>query len=324
MYRLSAALKRALEPWRARGRWRTAGALLGLALLAATAPAAAGSFLVGFAQDDLANDWRAAQVDALQRAFADAAQVRFIYTDARGSTARQVQDIEDLVARGVDVLITSPRDSAAMTPVIRRVHRAGTPVVLLTRRIETDDFTTFIHPDDCGIGRRAARFLERRLGGSGRILVLGGVPGTTTAQQRTGCFREAVAAAPGLTVVAVRTANYLRGDAIQVMERVLAEGPAFDAIFAESDSMAAGARIALRGAGIDPATIPTVGVDYISEARRAIREGLQDATFTYPTCAEQGAELTLRILRGERVSREVTVPSVMVTAENVDRVEPIF
>ncbi|HKJ77001.1 MAG TPA: substrate-binding domain-containing protein, partial [Gammaproteobacteria bacterium] len=122
-------------------------------------------YLVGFAQDDLSNDWRAAQVRALEQAFRDDPDIRFVYTDARGSTARQIQDIEQLAARGLDVLITSPRDTRAMTPVIREVHRNGTPVVLLTRRITTGDFTVFIHPDDCGIGRRAARLLARHLDG---------------------------------------------------------------------------------------------------------------------------------------------------------------
>jgi len=88
--------------------------------------------------------------------------------------------------------------------------------------------------------------------------------------------------------------------------------------------MAAGARLALMGAGIDPKSIPLVGIDYIPEAREAIRAGEQYASFTYPTCGDVGADIALRILRGEAVPRQIEVPSQMVTQDNVDQVESIF
>ena len=102
------------------------------------------------------------------------------------------------------------------------------------------------------------------------------------------------------------------------------KGETFDAVYAQSDSMASGARVALKGAGIDPATIPIVGIDYIAEARDAIRAGTQVASFTYPTCGKEAADYAVRILNGESVQREVEVPSVMVTRDNVDAVETVF
>lgn len=302
---------------------------LTLALLMLAATAAAGEtpqrvYTVAFAQDTLANDWRAAQVRLLEAAFAPHGHVRFIHTDARGSTARQVQDIEDLILRGVDVLMTSPRDSAVLTPVVRRAYRQGIPVVLLTRRIQGDDYTSFVGPDDELIALSAAHDLAEELGGKGRIVMLRGLPTATTTQARERGFMAGIERHPGLEVVRRMNANYLRGDAIRAMAGLLEEGVAFDAIYAHSDSMAAGARIALRRAGIDPATIPTVAIDYIREARQAIRDGEQLASYVYPTCAAEAAQVVLAILRGEAVPREVIVPSLRVTRDNVDTVEPIF
>jgi len=281
-------------------------------------------YLVGFAQDTLANDWRVAQVEEMAAALAAHPEVEFVYTDAGGETAQQIMDIEDLVARGVDVLVTSPRDAHALAPVVAMARARGIPVVLLTRRISGDTQSLFIGPDDRAIARRAADYLAERLGERGRVLILQGVPTATTAQQRTEGFLQAIAAHPGIQVVALKTANYLRADAIRAVEETLAEGLEFDAIYAQSDSMASGARLALRRAGIDPANLVIVGIDYITEAREAIRHGEQEASFTYPTCGREGARYVLDLLHGRDVPREVTVESQLVTRTNVERVEPIF
>lgn len=281
-------------------------------------------YTIGFPQDTMANDWRHAQVMAVNEALAAHDNVDFIFTDARGSTAKNIQDIEDMVDLGIDLLMVSPRDSRAMTPVIAQVHAKGIPVVLLTRRITTDDYTTFVSASDAKIAENAAHFIAENLNGAGRVLVLQGVPTATTAIQRTDGFMNTIRDYTDIEVAGVYPANYLRSDAIKVMESVLAQGVAFDAIYAQSDSMAAGARLALEGAGIDPASILIVGIDYIAEAREAIRQGQQDATFTYPTAGSEAAEAAVKILNGEPVPREIEVPSQMVTKDNVDDVETVF
>ncbi|CAA7627041.1 substrate-binding domain-containing protein [Magnetospirillum sp. UT-4] len=301
--------------------------------LAAAAPAMAAEMAVGsggktyvvaFAQDHMANDWRAAQVRDIQRELGRYRDVRFVFTDAGGRTAQQIADIETLAGQGIDLLITSPRDSVAMAPVIADVHRRGIPVVLLSRQVEGDGYTAFIGASNRDIGRKAAAHLAKRLNGKGRVLILQHIPTTTPGRDRTEAFIEELAKHPGLTVAAIKRADSLRALAIQKVEEALAEKLAFDAIYAQSDSMAAGARIALRAAGIAPGSIPTIGIDYIAEAREAIRAGEQDASFTYPTFGKEGAEVAVRLLRGERVRKEITVDSVAVTRDNVEQVEPIF
>ncbi len=287
-----------------------------------------GAGVVAFAQDHMANDWRAFQVDSVRRALAAAApEVRFLHTDARGSATQQVLDIDRLLASGIDVLITSPANAGVVSPAIARAHRAGVGVVLLTRRMVGEDYATFIAPDDGGIALKAARVVAASLAGQGRILILQGLPGASTTIARTEGFLEELEHYPALSVAAIRPANFLRADAIRVVAGALAEGLAFDAIYAQSDSMATGARLALKKAGLLsglPPGLPIVGIDYITEAREAIRRGEQVASFTYPTCGAEGAAAALHLLRGEAVEREVVVPSVMVTRHNVETIEPIF
>jgi ribose transport system substrate-binding protein len=300
--------------------------LLNRVMAAAPSPTNTGkaTFVVAFAQDTLANDWRMAQVRALQAGFARYPHIRFIYTDAKGSTAKQIQDVEDLLFRGVDILITSPRDSRAMTPVITQAYQKGIPVILLTRKIEGEAYTTFIAPDDAAIARDAARYVADKLGGSGSVLMLQGLPSASTAITRTNAFIDELGKHAGLRLAAIKTANYLRSDAIKAVEEVLQEGRHFDAIYAQSDSMASGARIALKKAGIDLAKLQIVGIDYISEAREAIRNGQQSASFTYPTCADEAVEAVLTITQGKPLPKRIRVLSQRVTRDNVEQVIPIF
>ena len=98
----------------------------------------------------------------------------------------------------------------------------------------------------------------------------------------------------------------------------------FDAIYAQSDSMATGARLALNKAGISPKDKIIVGIDYIREAQQAIKSGNQAASFLYPTCAKEAADIVLKILHGKRVPKKIHVKSKLITKENVNKVFPIF
>lgn len=298
-------------------------ALLCVPLLA-VAETAQRVYVVGFAQDNMSNDWRAAQVNEMKQALANYPHIRFVYTDAKGSSARQVFDMERLAEQGADVIVTSPRDVQAMTPAVAAIHRRGIPVVLLTRRILSEDFTTFIGADDRQIAAQAAREMAKRLGGKGRIVMLRGVPTATTAIARREGFLEALKAFPQMEVVAEPVANYNRVDAIRAMEKLLVEGVVFDAIYAHSDSMAAGARMALKMANVDVKKLMIVGIDYINEAREAIRAGEQSVSFTYPTAGREGAEAVVKIIQGKKVAKEQSVPFTKVTSDNVEHVDTIF
>lgn len=304
---------------------RSAAAVLALCvMISGEASAETKKFVVGFAQDTMASPWRAAQVHAVGATLAKYPNVEFVFTDAGGSTEKNIQDIKDLANRGIDLLFVSPRNRIALTPVISALHRKGLPVVLLTRRITGEAYTTFISPRDDIIGELAAYQIANKLHGNGKVLVLQGPPAAATAIARTKGFMSAIGRYPGIEVVAVAPANYLRAEAGRVVANTIAAGIEFDAIYAQNDNMAAGARIALQEARINPTSIAIIGVDYSPEARAAIRNGEQLASFTYPTCGEIAGETAMKILSGMDVPREIVVPSKMVTVANVENVATMF
>jgi len=282
------------------------------------------NFVVGFPEDNMSNDWRAAQARELAVEFERYGNVEFHLADAQGSPSQNIHDIEGMVSKGAELLFLGPRNAKLLTPVVERLRRKGIHIVLLTRRIESHDFDTFISPNDFNIAKSAAELLAAHLNNKGRILMLEGVPTTTTAIQRGNGFKAGLSAFPEVRLVATKTGNYSRADGLRAMEEALKEGIKFDAIYSHNDAMLVGARIAMKGAGIDPREFPSVGIDYISEARDAIRTGEQLASFTYPTCGKEGADAAMKILKGEFVPKFIDVPAALVTKENVEETPTIF
>lgn len=279
--------------------------------------------LIGFAQDTMHNDWRIAQVKEVEQALSAFADIEFIYTDAKAQTSLQAKHILDLADIPVDVLLVSPMDKVALAPIISEVSQRGIPVILLSRGIDSEDYTSFIRPDNYLIGRAAADFLVDKLPQGAQILMLQGIPETSTAIQRTDGFLDVVNQHPGFSVI-TRVGNFLRADTLRAMQELLNDNVVFDAVYAQSDSMASAVRMAMQEAGRDPSDLIIIGIDYIAEAQEAIREGQQTLSFTYPTAGKEGAEVAVKILQGESVEKDIILPSIPVTLDNVDSVEPIF
>ncbi len=282
------------------------------------------TFTVAFAQDTLSNDWRLAQVKLLEQEFNKHDNIKFIYTDGNGNTSKQIHDIEKLMHQNIDLLITSPRNATAMTPVITEAYKKM-PVVLITREIDSNNFTALISPDDYKIASDAAHAMAKALNNKGKVLMLRGIPTATTAIKREQGFTDTINKHyPGIIISGIKNGNYLRTDAIRAIDEALSEGIKFDAIYSHSDSMASGARIALKHARIDVKSKVIIGIDYISEARQAIKDNEQYASFLYPTCAQETVNVVLSILNNKKFNKKNTVKSIMITRENVDHVKPIF
>jgi len=297
--------------------------LLGLAMAHCPVVAAGHRWVIAFAQDEMKNDFRKAQVYEARDEAGRHPNVEFVYTNAEGQTSLLIRQIERLTRQGVDALIVGTNDRRAVVPAIIDAYRAGVPVIILDRGVDTTDYTSFINSDNILIGTIGGEYIAERLGGKGTVLLFEGLPAADVTELRSQGFLEVMARYPGIRVIR-RTGNYLRKDALIEMEKLLDAGEGVDAIFSESDSMLSGVRMVLRHRAIDPGSLITVGCDYTSEAREAIRNGTQTGSVLFPLGGTQAVDVALRVLAGEEVAKHIVIPVELVTRENVDRVEPIF
>ena len=239
---------------------------------------------------------------------------------------RQLQIVENLVQRRVAVLLIVPSGSREIVPAIVKANAASIPVAVVDTRVDTAALraaggrvATFVGSDNVDGGRLAGRFLAERLGGTGRVAVLEGVPGHESGDARLRGFREALAEAPGMTIVASQPADMERDRAFQVTQNVLQAHPDVQAVFACNDVMALGAVEAIAAAG-RAGKVTVVGFDAQDDARAAIRAGRMHATVAqFP--AEMGrraVESAWRLLRGETVPAEQPVRIELVTGGRPD------
>lgn len=279
--------------------------------------------VIAYAQDTMANDYRKAQVYEVRDEIAKYPQLSFKYSDAKGKTSLMIRQIEGFINQKVDLLILGTNDEKAIVPVVSKARKAGIPVILLDRGILGDDYTSFIKYDNRKIGRIAGRFIAEKLNGNGKVLLLEGVPKADVTKLRTLGFFDEINKHKNIQVI-TRTGNFLRKDSIIEMEKVLKKGIRIDAIFAQSDSMLSGVRLVLNRYDINLASVVMIGVDFISEAQNAIRNGSQLASITYPLGGKKAVEVALKVLNGKQVPKQVSISSELVTENNVDKLTPIF
>ena len=284
-----------------------------LAALLASAVLAQGT--VGLSLSTLNNPFFVTLRDGAQAA-ADEAGVDLLVTDAQDSVSTQVSDIEDLIVRGVDVLIINATDSAAVVPAVMQANAAGIPVIAVDRGIDGGRLAYYVASDNAAGGQAAAAFICDRLGGTGDVVELEGIPGTTAARARGAGFNAYLSeSCTDLRVVARQTANFNRAEGLSVMENILVAQPEIDAVFAHNDEMALGALQAIQASGRD---ILVVGFDATDDARAAV-ERCEMAATVAQLPDELGAtsvELAADLIAGEPVPAEVVdvaVPLELVT-----------
>jgi ABC-type sugar transport system substrate-binding protein len=256
--------------------------LAATALLSACAKRDANTFVVGFSQMESDNPWRLAETKSLKDEAAKRG-IQLVVTDAQGQTAKQVADVEDLIARHVNVILLAPREFEGLAPALQAAKAAKIPVILVDRAASGtagQDYVTLLASNFVEQGRRAAEWLAAQTNGTASIVELSGTPGASVATDRAQGFRDELAKHPGMKIVASQTGNFSRATAQGVMQNIAQSlGKKITAVYAHNDEMALGATQALVAAGLKPGSeVKVVSIDGERAALEAIDRGELGAT----------------------------------------------
>lgn len=227
-----------------------------------------------------------------------------IVLDSQDNPAKELGNVEDLLVKGVDVLLINPTDSDAVVSSVKAANRSKIPVVTLDRAANGGNVVSHVASDNVLGGEMAGNFIVEKLGGKGKVVELEGIPGTTAARDRGTGFNKA--AAGKLEVVAKQAADFDRTKGLNVMENILQAQPEIQAVFAHNDEMALGALKAIEASGRD---IFVVGFDATDDAVTAVKEGKLAATVAQKP-AEIGAigvEVADKIVKKQAVEKNVPV-----------------
>jgi galactofuranose transport system substrate-binding protein len=296
--------------------------LLGAAVaLGACARKDANSYVVGFSQMESDNPWRIAETQSLKDEAAKRG-VSLVVTDAQGQTAKQVSDVEDLIARRVNLILLAPREFEGLAPALQAAKAAKIPVVLVDRAAAGkpgEDYVTLLASNFVEQGRRAAEWLAKATNGQAKIVELSGTPGSSVAADRAKGFREGIAKHPGMTIVASQTGNFSRAQGDRVMQNIAQSlGKQITAVYAHNDEMALGAIQALKAAGRKPGTdVTVVSVDGQRAALEAIDRGEMGATVeSNPRFGPLAFDTIEKLRKGEQIPPQIVLEDRLFDSTN--------
>ncbi|NRP72902.1 ABC transporter periplasmic-binding protein YtfQ [Ensifer psoraleae] len=266
------------------------------------------TYKVGFAQTESNNPWRIAQTNSM-KAEAEKLGHQLVYTDAAGSAAKQVADVNSMIAQGVDLIFLAPREEKPLIPAVMAAKKAGIPVILLDRSVDPslakagEDYVTFIGSDFIEEGKRVAEWLVKNANGKSKIIELEGTTGSSPANDRKKGFDEAIKAAGGFEIVASQTGDFARDKGRQVAEALLQAHPDADIVYAHNDEMAIGAIAAIEAAGKVPGKdVLVLSIDGGKEAVQAVIDGKIAAVVECnPRFGPKAFETMLRYAKGEKI-----------------------
>lgn len=186
------------------------------------------------------------------------------------SIPEQLSQIEDVIVKKPSAVVFVPVDYKAMVPGVEKLNAAGIPVVNITDKSAGGKLVSFVGIDDVEVAKTTAESLLKAMGGKGNVIILEGVKGSISSQDRIKGFNEVIKKYPGVKLLASQPANFQRLNALQVMENLMQTHPQIDGVLAANDAMAIGAIEALDGA---KRKAIVVGINGTKEAVDAIKAG---------------------------------------------------
>jgi len=277
-------------------------------------------YVIGMSQCNLGEPWRV-QMNADIKAAADKhPELKVLFTDASNNTSTQQAQVREFITQGVDLIIISPKESRPLTKPVAEAIDAGIPVIVLDRKVEGDKYTCFIGADNVKIGREAGKYMVKLLGGKGKVVELKGLMTSTPGQERHEGFMQGIKGSQ-IEIIFSADCHWLEPDAQREMKSALSRFPQIDAVYAHNDPSAHGAWKAaqMEGKGREK-SIKFIGIDALPhEGVRYVKDGILSATFQYPTGGAEAIDIALKILKGEKVPKNVTLGTRIFTKDNVGK-----
>ena len=247
--------------------------------------------------------------------------------DAKDDVSKQLSQVQNFIANGVDAIIVNPVDTSATAAITKAAADAGVPLVYVNRQpTDVDKLgpkAAFVASNEAESGTLETKQICKLLGGKGNILVMEGVLSNQSAVQRTKDVHEVISTpdCSGMKIVAEQTANYDRTQAQNLMTNWLSKGLKFDAVVSNNDEMAIGALQAMKSAGMDTKAAIVGGVDATQDALASMKAGDLKVT-VFQDAAGQGkgaVDAALALAAGKQVEKKVYIPFLLVTPANMDQ-----
>lgn len=244
-------------------------------------------------------------------------------TNAEGEASKQVADMQDLIAKGVDGILIAPVNATACNDVISEAMAAGIKVVVFNSGVDPSftDYTAYVYQDNFDFGVINAQFVVDALGEEGgKVIALQGVAGNEINATRWAGAKSVFDKNPQIEIIAEANGNWDYADGKAATEALLSAHPEIDAVWSQGGAMTQGAIDAFVAAGRD--LVPMSGESgngFMASWKKYIPEGFTSCAPIYDCAMVVDAlDVLIRALNGEEVPKDCKLEMGQVTAENLD------
>lgn len=271
---------------------------------------------IGFSQGLGNHPWRSAMNHSMEIQASLHSEVELNIQKAENSVSRQVQDIQKMIDRKVDVIIISPIDPESLVPVVEKAAAKNIPVILLDRKINSEKYTTYIGADNIEIGKEAANYILSDSKNYKKVIEIKGDDQSSPTTERSLGFQEIIKNNPNTYLI--KTFKGLPADAFRKTLDSLGNQSLY--VFAFNDELAANAWQVARKTGLEN-QIKFIGVDGLNTKDGGIQmvlDGKLNATLLYPTGGAEAIETAIKIHNGAVVPKRIKLSTTVIDRMNAE------
>ncbi len=266
------------------------------------------------------NAWQAKMLDSVNAEIAKDTTNFDITVKNAVDDADQLNMMQTFKAGKYDMILILPGNGTLMTPIVQEIYKAGTPIMVIDRPIEGDQYTVFYGGDNAQCGRNAAKYIGDRLKGTGQIAILRSYVGIPIDLQRYNGFMEVLKANyPGIKVLVEGDGEFNQQAGLKAMSNILPAYPKIDAIYSQDDESAVGALTAIKNAKrTDIKFLTGMGGSNSAFALMKAKDPQYGASMSYlPTMGGRALEMAKKMLQGQKFPKDNIEPTIVITQDNV-------
>jgi ABC-type sugar transport system substrate-binding protein len=260
--------------------------------------------------------------------FADEAEklgAKVIMYDAgeHKNVAKQVSQMEDLIANKVDAICIVPGTNVTAVAQIDQAIAQGIPVINVNIMSDNPKVLGRIRSDDYEMGFLQGEFIVKALNGNGNVVMMSGVSGNSAFINRAKGFKDYVAKHPGIKILSEQWTPNATDRGLKLMEDWSQTFPKIDGVYSGADRLAIGAAQALRAQGKKAGEVVITTVDYNDDTERFVREGWISAAMAQSpvTMGRWGIRAAMLALAKQTIPDKLLTPTHVITKENADKVD---
>lgn len=272
---------------------------------------------IGFSQSISEDDtWRKSMDNSMKVEASLHPEIDLSIYNANSSSKKQISDIENMIDNNMDVIIIAPLGNDSITSVIDKAFKKGIPIIILDRKVNTSNYTTFIGSDNVEVGKIAGKYIASRANKVTNVLEIRATTNISPGVERSLGFKQVLNQfsninRKSITAVSLDSLN-------QSFSRVLDSIPNLDYVFAFNDNIALQVwEVAKKKNKVG--NIKFIGVDGLNGpvgGIQAVKEGKLTATVLYPTGGSEAIKVALQIVKKEIVPKNTKLETTLIDSLN--------